>query len=81
MSMGGGSKSINKQPVPDVKKSSRPDRPKVYYNFWGQPYVKREELLNSKIVQDTIAEAGRIREELRKAINEDSRGESSKSLD
>ena len=53
--MGGFFKMSNKQSVPDVKESGRPDRPKVYYNFWGQPYVKREELLNSKIVQDTIA--------------------------
>ena len=80
MSMDGFSKMGNKQSAPDVKESSRPDRPKVYYNFWGQPYVKREELLNSKIVQDTIAEARRIREELRDTI-EDSRVKSSKPLD
>ena len=80
MSMGVFAKMSNKHSVSDVKESSRPDRPKVYYNFWGQPYVKREELLNSKIVQDTIAEAGRIREELRDTI-EDNRGKSSKSMD
>ncbi len=58
-----------------------PYKPTVYYSFWGAPYVKSEELVQSGIFKDTIKKAKQIREELAQEMEKVHYGTGSNNVD